>query len=551
MQLPGALVPPGGVVGHPLYYGVNLDAGDSCQALGIAPTAGAEHVASWSNGHPAIAAFDVDTVVPGAGRVVALNISATALAPILDANRVDNHYHIQSTALLWAYGWEKSSVTHYNDFLTQDFNCNGIDESDERSVDLTDPDCANFIDPTTGAAYPNNDDDYLGQPFGCEYSVMGQDADGDQLTSGTMAAAGVNTDLTCDNCPDHYNPDQADMDSDSVGDLCDNCPYVNNTDQANGCPLDDADALGVACDNCPCVFNPYPLDTDGDGIGDECDNCPLVVNFDQTDSDTDGYGNACDNCPDILNDQLDLDDGGLGDLCDNAPGVVNPNQEDSDGDGIGDAADNCPTMDDEVFVAPGEVIIQPDGDHDGVGDLCDNCLVISNFDQTDTDLDQNGDVCDNCPLYANFEQQDRDGDQVGDTCDICVHVADVEQSDVDLDGTGDACDNCVEVWNEEQADADRDYNGDLCDLCPSVATDSNDDTDDDGIGDGCDNCVRRPNPTQADRDNDGAGDACDPYLLRGGGKVSSGCNTGSPQPTPVTVLLLLALIRTRQPRGSR
>ena len=52
-----------------------------------------------------------------------------------------------------------------------------------------------------------------------------------------------------DNCPDVYNPDQEDEDSDDVGDSCDVCL---------GDPLNDSDADGFCSivDNCPEVYNP-------------------------------------------------------------------------------------------------------------------------------------------------------------------------------------------------------------------------------------------------------------------------------------------------------
>ena len=71
-----------------------------------------------------------------------------------------------------------------------------------------------------------------------------------------------------------------DSDGDGINDDLDNCPVVNNTDQADL----DSDGLGNVCDT----------DLDGDNISNEQDNCPLVHNSSQKDYDEDNQGDVCD-----------------------------------------------------------------------------------------------------------------------------------------------------------------------------------------------------------------------------------------------------------------
>jgi len=75
--------------------------------------------------------------------------------------------------------------------------------------------------------------------FGGEYTCI--DSDGDWY--GDPGHPENTCDL--DNCPDVYNPDQADSDVDGVGDLCDNCVDVYNPDQTDS----DGDQIGDACDH--------------------------------------------------------------------------------------------------------------------------------------------------------------------------------------------------------------------------------------------------------------------------------------------------------------
>lgn len=71
-----------------------------------------------------------------------------------------------------------------------------------------------------------------------------------------------------------------DSDGDGVVDTADNCPDDPNPDQSN---IDD-DSLGDVCDP----------DDDNDGVADLDDNCPINANPLQEDFDLDGFGNACD-----------------------------------------------------------------------------------------------------------------------------------------------------------------------------------------------------------------------------------------------------------------
>lgn len=110
-----------------------------------------------------------------------------------------------------------------------------------------------------------------------------------------------------------------DADGDGVVTDTDNCPDVANADQADA----DSDGIGDACD----AVND---DADADGVGDSIDNCPAVANADQADLDSDDVGDACD---------TDTDGDTVENGTDNCPSVANVNQLDTDGDGIGDACD--------------------------------------------------------------------------------------------------------------------------------------------------------------------------------------------------------------------
>ena len=69
-----------------------------------------------------------------------------------------------------------------------------------------------------------------------------------------------------------------DEDGDGISDYEEACGSC----QSDPCLPSDRDGDGVAdeCDNCPDTFNPDQADSDGDGIGDACDTCPNDPNPD-------------------------------------------------------------------------------------------------------------------------------------------------------------------------------------------------------------------------------------------------------------------------------
>ena len=211
------------------------------------------------------------------------------------------------------------------------------------------------------------------------------DADGDGIAN------------CSDNCVDAYNVDQADGDSDGVGDLCDCTPGddANPAPDPVGASLlvargpdSNTASLSWAAVSGNLAYNVYRGWSAGDApfsynqqcltlgaqapaasdpelprpgvlvwyvVTTTCGGSESAPGVDSTgaprpmpqscpgrlaDMDADGWSDGADNCPAIRNvSQADLDADGFGDICDNCPTIANPGQEDADGDGAGDACD--------------------------------------------------------------------------------------------------------------------------------------------------------------------------------------------------------------------
>ncbi len=156
----------------------------------------------------------------------------------------------------------------------------------EELLDSADNDCDGDVDEgfSQRSYFRDSDGDGYGDPD-------------DSVVDFTAPEGYVGNDT--DNCPLQYNPSQADVDRDGLGDACDTFTDV------------DRDEVRDDADNCPNTYNPGQGDADGDGVGDACDP--------QND--------------------LDRDNDSVPDTTDNCPNAYNPSQADADGDGVGDACD--------------------------------------------------------------------------------------------------------------------------------------------------------------------------------------------------------------------
>lgn len=274
-----------------------------------------------------------------------------------------------------------------------------------------------------------------------------------------------------------------DSDGDGVHDFADNCDYANNSDQANH----DSDNLGDACET----------DDDNDGKHDAIDDCQYgVLDWNSSDIALDHDEDGCRDSDEDLDDDgdgiLDVDDAcALG-----ATEWISGNSSDLDGDGCRDSDED------------------EDDDNDLILDVNDNCPTIPNYGQENWDSDSYGDICDldddgdfinddvdDCPMNSTGWISDSQTDNDGDGC-----KDDLEDVDDDNDGLTDSEDDCPsgETGWTSSIHTDRDGDG-----CRNDSEDS--DNDNDGLINDFDSCktgeLNWTRDGTTDVDNDGCRDA--------------------------------------------
>jgi len=198
-----------------------------------------------------------------------------------------------------------------------------------------------------------------------------------------IVPAGDGVGDVCDNCPDLYNPDQFNLDSDGFGDACDPDADGDGIDSSVDCNDLDAD-IGVA--------DIWYQDLDSDGFGNPAVSmaaCNQPPNYVQNDTD-------CDDTDDtVYPGAIELVDGQLNDCGDD----LLPEETDDDWDGYVDG-----TIDEGGWDGSSDVVGGGDcNDNDdtvypGAPELCDGKVNECGSSLPLTEIDNDGDGYVKCTI---------------------------------------------------------------------------------------------------------------------------------------------------------
>jgi hypothetical protein len=207
-----------------------------------------------------------------------------------------------------AYDWDDDGILDWDDNCPRGYDPSAYDVDGDGVGDVCD-NCP---------AYPNPDQ--LDQDRDGNGDACDNDADGDAVLNAVdncpLAFNPNQEDMDGDGLGDACDPD---IDGDGFPNEIDPCPYDATAEYGPTCNADpDGDGFptfnlktpeNAINDNCPYMYNPDQADLDEDDLGDACD----------PDVDGDGVLDPSDNCPRDYNpDQEDADRDGIGDVCDDA-----------------------------------------------------------------------------------------------------------------------------------------------------------------------------------------------------------------------------------------
>ena len=271
-------------------------------------------------------------------------------------------------------------------------------------------------------------------------NVYDDDPDGDGISS------------SMDNCPDESNPEQSDIDSDSVGDACDSDIDGDNVaNDSDAFPMDSSEWLDTDADG---IGNNADEDDDGDTMPDEYELANGLDPLDAADAALDNDGDGDSNLQEYINntDPNDADDYYYLTLVLESESA---DVESATGVAISfeySIASSTDTIGDYDF-------IENTSPANGTLSYSDNKYIVYESDPgfIGTDafalaLSYNDKLSNEIAFNVSIYAGDPDGDGIISSADNCPDIANPEQSDLDNDSIGDVCDSDIDGDGYSNAD---------------------------------------------------------------------------------------------------